>query len=412
MFVPSHTPTGPTGEELSDHSESECALVQLIQLKAVNLVSALMSNAPLYDHAEDDQANRMQYLWIFWFDSLIPLVRSTRPSSDIVPIGDFLSQWEKRDSYPGNHSLRSGRKHLTWLLAISHMPNKQNKQGTEKQGRAGNRPSRGNSKSQSTRVCIDRNSKLHCHLSILVKEKKNCLLSHFVISLSSVNQSLYQNVDGETKTSIAKQILSAVLDQMEQYIVPYLTSGPSSDNSCDAKVSVDQCLHLCSCCIRFLLIMARSNEGIQMLRLQMRLELEEDKPSCWLRSSIGCMAAILDGMLSFAMQIEEMEDSNLKSAGFACALNSIVDQCIDFFKMLLLFVERQRESSSKSATFLVLTSKHHTILQSCCQRILAHQSPNKVSDPPCLLCFGKGLRSNVRYLFKELVINAEKGKWR
>jgi hypothetical protein len=61
-----------------------------------------------------------------------------------------------------------------------------------------------------------------------------------------------------------------------------------------------------------------------MLHLQMRLELEEDEPSCWSWSSIGCMAAILDGTFSFAIQIEEMEDSHLKSAGFACALTSIV----------------------------------------------------------------------------------------
>ena len=149
-----------------------------------------------------------------------------------------------------------------------------------------------------------------------------------------------------------------------------------------------------------------------MLHLQMRLELEEDEPSRWSRSSIRCMAAILNCTFSFAMQMEEMEESHLKSASFACALNLIVDQCIKFFKMLLLFIERQRKSSSKSATFLVLTSEHHTKLQSCCQHILAHQSPNKVLDPPRLLCFGEGLKSNVRYLFEELVINAEKGKWR
>jgi hypothetical protein len=120
------------------------------------------------------------------------------------------------------------------------------------------------------------------------------------------------------------------------------------------------------------------------------------------------MAAILDSTLSFAMQIEEMEDSHLKSAGFACASTLIVNQCIEFFNTLLLFVEQQREFLLKSATFLVLTSEHPTIFQSCCQRILAHQSPNKFSDPPCLLCFGKGLKSNVRYLFTELVIDAEK----
>jgi hypothetical protein len=145
-----------------------------------------------------------------------------------------------------------------------------------------------------------------------------------------------------------------------------------------------------------------------MLRLQMRLKLEEGEPSCWSRSTIGCMAVIFNGMLSFAIQIEEMEDSHLKSASFARALTSIMNQCIDFFKMLLLFVKRQHKSSSKSDTFSVLTSEHRTIFQSCFQRILAHQSPSIVLDPPHLLCFGKGLKSNGRDLFKELVINAEK----
>jgi hypothetical protein len=97
--------------------------------------------------------------------------------------------------------------------------------------------------------------------------------------------------------------------------------------------------------------MSRLNEGIQMLRLQMRLDLEEDQPSRWSRSTIGCMAGILDGTPPFAMQIQEMEDSHLKSAGFARALTSIVNQCIEFFKTLLLFFEGQCESLSKSATF-------------------------------------------------------------
>ena len=146
-----------------------------------------------------------------------------------------------------------------------------------------------------------------------------------------------------------------------------------------------------------------------MLRLQMRLESEEDEPSRWSRSSIGCMTAVLNGVLSFAFQIEDMDVPQLKSIGFSRSLTSIVDQCIAFFKVLLLFVERQRESSSTSTTtFLVLISEHRTVFHSCCERILACQSPNKVSDPPCLLRFSEGLKSDVRCLFEELVIDAEK----
>jgi hypothetical protein len=407
LFDRSQYPDGSTVRELSD-SESECALIQLIQLKAIDLVSALMSDAPPYDH--DDATNRTPYLWKFWFDSLIPSVRSTGQSSDVLPIGDFLSPWEdKRDGSRGNHMIRSGRVHSARHSACSHAPNEQqNKRGAEKQGRASNKPPRGDSTSQSSREYNDGNSKPRCHLSILVKDRILRLLSHFVLSSSSVNQSLYRIVDGDTKTSLAKRILSAVLDQIDEYIVPYLSSGHSPDKDRAAKLSADQCLRLCSCCVRFLLIMSRSNEGIRMLRSQMRLESEEDEPSRWSRSSIGCMTAVLDGTLFFAMQIEEMEDTELKSAGVARALTSIVDQCIAFFKTLHLFVERQRETSLKSATFLALTSEHRTTFRSCCQRILAHQSPNKVSVPPHLLHFSEASKYDARYLLEVLVIDAEK----
>ena len=146
-----------------------------------------------------------------------------------------------------------------------------------------------------------------------------------------------------------------------------------------------------------------------MLRLQMRLESEMDEPSRWSRSSIGCMTAILKGVLSFASQIEDMDVSQLKSIHFSRLLTFIVGQCIAFFKALLLFVEQQRESSPKSTTtFLVLISEHRTVFHSCCQRILAHQSPNNVFDPPRLFRFSEGLKSDVRCLFEELVIDAEK----
>lgn len=231
-----------------------------------------------------------------------------------------------------------------------------------------------------------------------------------MISSSSVNQRLHQIADESTKISLAKRILAAVLDHMDEYIVPCLSSGNVPSSDCDAKSSTDQCLRLCLCCIRFLLIMSRSNEGIRILRLQMRLETEDDEPSRWSQSSIGCMTAVLHGTLSYAMQLDEMDNIPPYPTGVARALTLIVDLCINFFKRLVLFVEQQRGLSPKATTFLLLTSEHRTIFQSCCQRILAHQSPNAVSDPPTLLHFREELKSDVRYLFEELVLVTEKEK--
>lgn len=395
------------GVDFSDSPSQQALVAQLIQLKAIDLVSTLMSDAPPLDHAaSDNHVHPTPYLWKFWFDALIPTTQSSMPTSDFVPtVGDFFSPWEKREDNNCNNN-QSGRRHSTMLLVHS-TPDEQYKRGTEKLGRTGSKQPRDDVASSRE---INRENLLHLQLSIIIKDRILRLITQFVLSSSSVNQSLYRIVDESSgKASLAKRILAAVLDHMDGFILQYLSSGNLPSNDCDPNASTtDQCLRLCLCCIQFLLVLSRSNEGIRILRLQMRLETKVDEASCWSQSSIGCMAMVLNGALTYAMRIDDMEGSQNTLDGVAHALTLIVERCIAFFKALLLFVEHQRESSSKATTFLVLTSEHRTIFQYCCQRILAHQSPKTVSDPPRLLHFSKELISDVCYLYEELVLDAEK----
>lgn len=393
------------GVDFSD-SEQQAPVAQLIQLKAMNLFSALMSDAPPHDNAaSDNHVHPTPYLWKFWFDSLIPTTQSsTMPTSDFVPMGDFFSPWEKREDSCNNN--QSGRRHSTMLLVHS-TPDEQNKRGADKLGRTGGIKQPRDDFASSREISNE--NLFHLQLSIVVKDRILRLITQCVLSSSSVNQSLYRIVDESNKTSLAKRILAAVLDHMDGFIVQYLSSGNEPSIECDPQVSTtDQCFRLCLCCIQFLLVLSRSNEGIRLLRLQMRLATEEDEASCWSQSSIGCMTMVLNGALTFAMWIDGVEGWQNKPDGVAHALTLIVERCIAFFKALLLFVEHQRESSSKGTTFMVLTSEHRTIFQSCCHRILAHLSPKTVSDPPRLLHFSKELKSDVCYLYEELVIDAEK----
>ncbi|KAL7536282.1 hypothetical protein ACHAXR_007042 [Thalassiosira sp. AJA248-18] len=403
----------PTTEKESSNLGFEQILVQLVQLKAIDLVLALMSDAPPYENAEDSRENRAPYLWKSWFDSLFPSysvgqTATNKGSSETPSIGDFFSPWEKSGG-DQNSLLGSGRKHLTRLLANeSNGVIQQSKRDAEKQGRTGRRSSRANYTTSEVSRGKSNNSNLSDYdrkqqerLSILIKSRILQLLSHFVLCSSSVHKSLYHIVNREEKLSLAKRILAAVLDDMEEYIVPCLSSGP-----CDLHThDVDTCLELCHSCIEFLLILSRSNEGIRLLRLQMRLESEQGEPSLWPQSAIGCVTSVLNNTLYFAMEIEEKEGIVIKSTRLAHALNAIVDQCILFFKAILQFVSEQRISSSKAATFLALISEHRSIFQSCCQRILSHQSPNSMADPPRLLHFNKDLKHNVQCLFEETVLD-------
>lgn len=129
---------------------------------------------------------------------------------------------------------------------------------------------------------------------------------------------------GEEK-ALAKRILAAVLDDMEESVVPFLSSSTGSleSHAHDAQ----ERMHLCSAYTQFLLLLSRSNEGIRLLRVQMRLEPgQQDEPSRWSQSAIGCMISLLDSILAFAVRCGEGGNVTPKASCLAGPLNAIVEQ--------------------------------------------------------------------------------------
>jgi len=384
----------------------EQTLVQSVQLKAIDLVLALMSDAPSYDHTKDCHGNKTPYLWKFWFDSLLPSPAGSTSSDDVSSIGDFLYSWEKSDSTCSNIMLGgSGRKHSTRLL-VDDTPIITIQQGSSSKPKEKKKDDKKKSKEDKKKLLQPVSiPKPQSQLSIVIKGRIIQLLSHFIKSSSSIGQTLYEIVDEETNTSLAKRILAAILDYTEEHIVPALSSSSTSSASQDMA---DEYLQLCSICMNFLLILSKSNEGIRLLRLQMRLESEQDMPSRWSQSAVGVVTSILDGTLSYGIRVEEDENTTSKSTSsrLSRTMNKVATQCVTLFKTLLRFVEQQREASSspKSTTFLAITSEHRTIFQSVCQRILSH-SPSTLFGPPSLLHFSEELKLDVRDLLEEIVVD-------
>lgn len=418
-------------ETAPSNLESERTLV-LVQIEAIDLVLALMSDAPPYDHAEGSRGNKTPYLWKFWWDALLPSYSVTQTAtsreespeeslSSAHPIGDFLSPWETYDIHGDRRLLGSGRKHSTRLLSSAPDDvSQQAKLSVRKQGRTSHRSSGGSFTSESAKEnnsnskvrLLRDNRKQQKQLSILVKSRILQLLSHFINCSSSISQSIHKKSEnGGGRASLAKRILAAVLDDLDECIVPFLRSRARPSQLPGSAQDAENHLQLCLACLRFLSILSGSNEGIRMLRVQMRLESEPDEQSWWSQSAIGCVTSVLDGTLSFAKGIEEQGIVNaLKSSdGLARALNAIVDQCVVFFQAILLFVQKQRRnsSSSKKATFLALISERRTVFQSCCRRILTNRSPSSAADPPHLLHFSEMLIYHVRYLFEEVAMDEE-----
>lgn len=392
------------GRESSDFLSEQEVLVQLVQLKAIELVTIAMSDALPDDHVGDDRGDRAHNLWRLWFEALVP-----PQSSDTQPIGDFFSPWEKSDPYCARNSLGSGRKHSTRLLKDNKGTICSHKTGdTERHGHNNNRASRGKSTPKTSSGDLTRfqeNVKVHGHTAILIKCRILRFLSHVVLQSRSAQNSLYQSSDRGNKSSLAKRVLAAVLDCMEEYILSFLSSGTSPDiyHAHDAE----QCFRLCFCCIQFLAIMTRTNEGVLMLRMQMRLESGAEEPSRWSQSAIGCMTSVLNCSLVYVQKLEKaFEMSFFQSNNFSDVLNSVVGACIQFFIAIHIFLEQESGFSSKAPTFVALVSEHGTLFQSCCQRILAYQSSAAVSDPPRLLRVSDELRNEVRDLLDALLHEA------
>ena len=386
--------------------ESDEALVEIIQLHAIDLVLALLSDAALYDLGDHESVEGPEAKGEF-LSLLVESLFSSHSANDTVKgkeahSFEFLSSWENIESTP--HSvLGNGRRHSTRLFK-DKCDNviQQNKQGVGKH--RGSLATNGNNKSEISSIC-DTKEQERVQLSILVKSRILQLLSHFMLSSSSVNQTMYNISDGKYRTppcSLAKRILAAVLDYIEENIVPSLSSRAVSDFHVQ-----DAHLQLCSICIQFLSTMSTSDEGFHMVSVQMRLESKEGDPSRWSKSAIGCVASVLDRTLSFAIEIDRREITVLKSqsspvpTSISLLLTTVVEQCILFFKTV------QHKCTSKVATFSVLIAEHRTMYLSCCQRILSCQSSRSGVEASSLLHVSETLRQHVQYLFEELVMEEE-----
>ena len=382
------------GRESSNFESEQESLPELVQLKAIELVSTVMSDA--------DPDFNTDSLWSLWFEALFP---SSVQTSDIHSIGDFFSPWEKSDPCCTRYHHGSGRKHSTRRLT-------DNKFDAEKISRNNsNRGSRGKSTSKKFRdeSVFPENVKVHDNSAIPIKCQILRLLSHIALCSHSVQGILYQSSWQENKPSLAKRILAAVLDCMEDYIVPLLS--PDCPPDIYRVRDTVQCIRLCFCCLQFLTLMARSKEGVRLLRMQMRLESGAEESSRWSQSAIGCVTCVLSCTLDLSRKMEnEFEVSLFQSNNFVGALNAVVGASVHFFSMIRRSVEEEC-TTSQSSTLATLVSEHITLFEACCQRILAAQSPAAISYPPSLLHVSDELRNDVRDLLVALHDNTKKHQY-
>ena len=393
--VRNHSKYDHLGSKSSNLEYDKNILAEIVQLKAIELVSTVMSDADPDDHGRDDRGCKTHSLWNLWFDALLP---SLMQASDAHSIGDFFSPWEKSNPYCA--SFGNGRKHSTQLLKGYPCGIDSQKTGdVEKNGHTENRSSHSKSASKTSRIelpMFKESVEVQGHLRIRIKGRILRLITHAALCSRSVQNCLYQSSCREKKSSLAKRVLAAVLDCIEEYIVPFLSSGSSSDVY--HVHDTEQCLRLCFCCIQFLTIMSGTHEGVRLLRIQMRLESGEGEPSRWSQSAIGCITTVLGCTLDFVQRIEKkFGTSYFHSRYFAGELNAVVGACINFFNSIL-FLEHENAFSSTSISLMALVSEHSTMFESCCRRILACQSRVAVSDPSRLLHVSGDLRKKVRDL--------------
>ncbi len=393
--------------ELISPLEATKYLTQHVQMKTIDLVSVLMSDATPYNHAESNCGSKTPYLWKFWFNSLFPLYSATSNEAPVhsleYALGDFLSLWEQKGGYSRSRLLGTGRRHFTQLLG--------NTVGgdavSSKHGERGGSSIHGKH-DKSKLGALSKEQRRYEQLSVDIKCRILQLVTHLMLSSSSVRQSMHHSVkNGDTEgVTLAKRALAVVLDEVDEVIVPFLSIS-SSDQQ---VLGIHRCLRLCHSSVQFLVALSRSDEGLQLLRLQTRLEMQLAGRSRWSSSAISCVTLALDGVLSRALQRENNETDMIQDSNLIPLLNSNVKQCILFFKRILSFVHSQHQlvsgHSKTTTTFLALISEQREVFLSCCQRILAiGSSPPTVTDAPKILRVGEELMYETRMLLEEVLID-------
>jgi hypothetical protein len=348
-------------------------MVQLIRYQAICLVLTLMSDAPPYRHTES--VGRTPYLWKFWFDSLFPSDCGHDETGTDEQADDFFSFWEVVEDGRGS----SGRKRC--VLKV-----------TEETKKGKQRRSINNNGVPSN--CVF--TKQQETLSVKIKSGIIELLTHLVISSSSVHQSMYQS------STLARRVLAAILDDINGSILPALSPPLSKDRA----QMVLQYLQLSYCSNQFILALSRSSEGIHILRYQMMVESDskEGQTTNWSQSAIACMALVLSSVLSCANSLEEEEFTPTWAADLTPYLNRIAEQCVTFFKTIQSFSQNQKRSSSKSKplSFSSMISEQHHVLLSCFQKLIScERRANVANGEAFLLWISDELKYDVQVMLEE-----------
>ncbi len=405
-------------EEITRHIELELLeleknIIQEVRLKAIDLVFRLMSDAVPSHNSEFGQNNSTPYLWKFWFDSLLPLyVQPHSTGSDTVTEGvsgsdgnsshlsnldDFFSPWDRRTRSSYKSTLLHYLKHEKSIPSIEVLPPKYRTRGHYSSGTSTIDTEGGSAvatrwKSKQDIASI---STKRCILKLL------CLL---LSSSSSVQKSTFEVASLATRSatrykSLAHRMVVAIQIEINDNILPILSAVPK--NAFEAQ-KLYYYLQLCHACVNFFFVLCQSNEGIHMIRLQIRLSQEDDTPS-WSSSSISSMLSILNSALTLGTELEDTTPNDI-IIDMGEVLNRIVEMSIVCFKMILRFVHHQQlyQQTKKfgNTSLLALISGQRHMFLSSCNKILSTGAKN-------LFQFSDDLKCDTRLLLEEILMDEE-----
>ncbi|KAL3796985.1 hypothetical protein HJC23_000738 [Cyclotella cryptica] len=360
-------------------SDAAKEVAQYAQIKSIDFVSRLMSDAAPYDQADLNWTSKTPHLWNFWFDSLFPTYSSksglSLDSSDVV---DFFSLWEKSGDNHRGKWIGSGRRYHTQLPSSTA----ECKLIGEKQ------PSKSD-KSKIITISLELTD-----LDLMVIDTK-CrslqLISQIILSSSSIHQRIYT-----VPSSLAKRVLFGVLDEVDEFIIPCIRSRSTPNQH---VIDLGHCLELCYSCVSFLLVLSISDAGLHLLRIQTRLDFQVGGRSRWSSSAIACLTAILNAALLYLDECEDEDTTAVMNASHAPQLKRIVEQCILFFKNILAFVHGQQLGGvgfeTQALSFVSLVAEEYNIFLSCCHRVIA------------LKMFPDQLKYETRLFLEEVLLDDE-----
>eukprot|EP00978_Attheya_sp_CCMP212_P017290 scaffold46035_cov54-Attheya_sp.AAC.2 len=370
-----------------------------LQMEAIQLFLVLMSDAPP-NNEDDSGENNNNNPWTLWFQKLVSVPCNDHGTKHKT---DFLSFLEDNldisaASEVVDSSIYSRQRYIRKALerTWSHMSddNADPVGDTESSKKMPDKEVHQQQQTPSSKMGATDDSHTDWNVEDQEQQRIVCwnvkslifqTLTRFLLSSKAIRQTLFQEYpsDPQVPMTLARRILAAVLDNLQDDILPQLRSLDNNERTSDDRH--DAILDMCMSLMRLFFILAQQTKGIVLLQTKMAIgggvdQNDEDGQSSMMLHAPSGVTLLID-LLKIAVDRSASCSSSSDQQPSSKAWSALVNHVVALFHLMLVDIQRMRhaiETGKQTAsthnpsvtTLLSITLDRREMFLTCCHLIL------------------------------------------